>query len=331
MTLTRAYLRAQGWADADFDKPIITVASPWSTANPCNWHHRELTDLLVEAIELKGGRAFVAGTPIISDGMTQGTAGMRYSLPSRDLIADCIETMHEGYAADAIVALAGCDKSVPAAAMPLARSNAIGLALYGGTAQPGRCAGCVNTSGGAGLDGAVVCEAIGAYGAGLISQRRLGDIEENAFPGVGTCSAMFTANTMSCALEALGLSPPGTASHPAVEKSEPRGPNAKVSAQKRKDVQQAVDMLWGLMASGRTARQILTMEAFENAIAVVYALGGSTNAVLHLLAIARERGHGALHAGKSLCKHPRLDLNTPAFCNLVCVPLPFPSPFPTAL
>jgi dihydroxy-acid dehydratase len=144
MATSRANLRAIGWGEGDFRKPIVTVASPWSNANPCNYHHRELTDLMVDAIERRGGKAFVAGTPIISDGMTQGTPGMKYSLISREYIADCVELMHEGYMADAMITLGGCDKSVPAAAMPLARTDAVGLMLYGGTALPGLCEGCTN-------------------------------------------------------------------------------------------------------------------------------------------------------------------------------------------
>ena len=144
MMTSRANLRAIGWSEGDFRKPIVTIASPWSNANPCNYHHRELTDLMVDAIERRGGKAFVAGTPIISDGMTQGTPGMKYSLISREYIADCVELMHEGYMADAMITLGGCDKSVPAAAMPLARTDTVGLMLYGGTARPGLCEGCSN-------------------------------------------------------------------------------------------------------------------------------------------------------------------------------------------
>jgi len=200
-----------------------------------------------------------------------------------------VELMHEGYLADGMITLAGCDKSVPAAAMPLARCDAVGIALYGGTAQPGKCEGCVNNKGGQGLDGAAICEAIGAYGSGRMSEEQLSGIEAGSIPGVGTCSAMFTANTMSCALEAMGISPPGTASHPAVDKDCPlKGAAQRVSAQKRADVTSAVELLWQLLEQRTTARQIITLKSLENAITVVYALGGSTNAVLHLLAIARE-------------------------------------------
>ena len=210
MLATRSNLRAIGWTDEDFEKPIVTIGSPWSNALPCNIHHRDLADMFVDAIERRGGKAFVCGTPVISDGETQGSFGMKYSLISRDYIADCIEIMHEGYMADAMINLAGCDKTVPAAAMPIPRHDSIGMVLYGGTALPGACDGCVNSYGGKGLDPKDVMESIGAYGAGKIDKKQLRDIETSALPGPGTCSAMFTANTMSSANEALGLSPPTT-------------------------------------------------------------------------------------------------------------------------
>lgn len=282
MSMARGNLRATGWTDEDFSKPIITIGSPWTNANPCNNRIRELTDLLVEAVEEAGGKAFVAGTPVISDGMTNGSDAMRYSLISRDYIADCIEIMHEGYMADAMITLSGCDKTVPAALMPIPRGNHFGLTLYGGTALPGHCAGCSNAHGGEGLDAKDVMEAIGSYSAGKISADDLAKLEARALPGSGTCSAMFTANTMSSAIEALGMSPPGTASHPVVDF------NNRLSDQKRLDVRAAVQLLLNLMRRNIRSRDIMTMQAFENAITVVYALGGSTNAILHLLALAHE-------------------------------------------
>lgn len=161
----------------------------------------------------------MAGTPVISDGMTNGSVGMKYSLISRDYIADSIEIMHEGYMADALITLSGCDKTVPAALMPIPRGNNIGLTLYAGTALPGKCDGCYNAHGGDGLDAKDVMEAIGALGSGKISQTTLDQLEKTALPGSGTCSAMFTANTMSSAIEALGMSPPGTASRPVVDRN----------------------------------------------------------------------------------------------------------------
>lgn len=282
MSMARGNLRAVGWTDDDFKKPIITIGSPWTNANPCNNRVRELTDLLVEAVERAGGKAFVAGTPVISDGMTNGSDAMRYSLISRDYIADCIEMMHEGYMADAVITLSGCDKTVPAALMPIPRGNHIGLTLYAGTALPGHCVGCTNAHGGAGLDAKDVMEAIGSYASGKTTAEQLSKLEARALPGSGTCSAMFTANTMSSAIEALGMSPPGTASHPVVDF------NNRLSDQKKLDVQATVQLLFNLLRRRIRSRDIITREAFENAITVVYALGGSTNAILHLLAIAHE-------------------------------------------
>lgn len=274
---------ATGWQDADFQKPIITIGAPWTNANPCNNRVRELADLLAEEVEKAGGKAFVAGTPVISDGMTNGTEAMQYSLPSRDLIADCLETMLEGYMADAIITLGGCDKTVPAALMPIARHNAIGLTLYAGTALPGHCSGCFNTHGGHGLDAKDVMEGIGAVGRGRMEKRVLEELERGALPGSGTCSALFTANTMSAAIEALGMAPPGTSSHPAVSL-----PSNDLTQQKKDDCKVAVQLVFNLLRKKIQARDIITKKALENAITVVYALGGSTNAVLHLLAIAHE-------------------------------------------
>jgi dihydroxy-acid dehydratase len=185
MTASRANLRATGWKDDDFAKPVITVGSPWSNALPCNFHIRELADQVCASIERQGGKAFVCGTPVISDGMTNGSDGMKYSLISREIIADCIETFHEGYMADALFTLGGCDKSTPAALMPLPRVDGIGVTLYGGTAMPGRCDGCHNGKGGDGLDAGVLMEAIGSYGVGRMSQEELDRLERHALPGAG--------------------------------------------------------------------------------------------------------------------------------------------------
>ena len=213
---SRANLRAAGWTDADFDKPVITVGMPWSNALPCNNHLRDLTDEVCAAVERQGGMPFVCGTPVISDGMTNGSEGMKYSLMSRELIADCIELMHEGYMADALITLSGCDKSVPAALMPIPRVDGIGITMYGGTAMPGQCEGCTNSKGGSGLDAKDVMEAIGSYSAGEMSEEDLEKYERHSLPGSGTCSAMFTANTMSSCIEGLGMSVPHSASRPAL-------------------------------------------------------------------------------------------------------------------
>jgi dihydroxy-acid dehydratase len=258
----RAMLRAVDFTDEDFAKPIITVACPFTNATPCNDHIREL-------------KPFLFGTPVISDGETMGMEGMKYSLMSRDLIADCIETMHEGYAADGILTLSGCDKSIPGALMPILRNNGIGLTLYGGTILPGRYKG---------EDLTIVSafEAVGAHGAGKMTDEELHQVECHSCPGAGSCGGMYTANTMASAIEAMGMSVPGSASHAAVDREN------RISPEKRKDCIDSVTALVGLLDRRIRARDIATKEAFENAIAVMMALGGSTNGVLHLLALAHE-------------------------------------------
>ena len=271
----RAMLRAVDFTDEDFAKPIITVACPFTNATPCNDHIRNLGDILSREIEQAGGKAFLFGTPVISDGETMGMEGMKYSLMSRDLIADCIETMHEGYAADGILTVSGCDKSIPGALMPILRNNAIGLTLYGGTILPGRYKG---------EDLTVVnaFEAIGAHGAGKMTDEELHQVECHSCPGSGSCGGMYTANTMASAIEAMGMSVPGSAAHAAVDRRN------RIAVKKRKDCVDSVKALVGLLDRGIRARDIATREAFENAIAVMLALGGSTNGVLHLLALAHE-------------------------------------------
>jgi len=215
LTCSRANLRASGYfKDEDFGKPIITVAAPYSNALPCNNHFQELAEIMKVEIEKLGGKAFVTYPPVISDGETNGTYGMKYSLISRDYIADTIEIMHEGYMADAIITLGGCDKSVPGALMPLARLNLIGVTLYGGAAWPG------HIEGKRGLDGGSVMEGIGAYGAGLLEIEDLYKLECLALPGTGSCSAMFTACTMASIIEALGMSLPHSSSHTAADDRE---------------------------------------------------------------------------------------------------------------
>lgn len=282
MTLSRAMFRVVGWQDGDFRKPLITVAAPYTNANPCNDRVMTLAHAVVEAIEAEGGKAVIAPTPVISDGITQGSPAMRYSLISRDYIADCIEIMHEGYMCDAMITLCGCDKTVPGAAMPIPRHDSIGLSLYAGTALPGQCEGCVGTQGQAGLDPGSLMESIGAYGRGKIDKETFEKYEKFSLPGSGTCSAMFTANSMASAIEALGLSLPNSASNPVVTATNELNPD------KLEDCKRAAKTVMALLKNKTSSRQILTMEAFHNAITVVYALGGSTNAVLHLLALAKE-------------------------------------------
>lgn len=272
---SRAMLRAVGFSDEDFTKPIITVACPHTNITPCNAHIRDLGDIVSQAITHNQGKSIVFGTPVISDGETMGMEGMKYSLVSRELIADCIEMMHEGYAADGILTLSGCDKTIPAALIPLARTNAIGLTLYGGSILPGKLHG---------QDLTIVStfEAVGKFSAGGIDAKELHKVECHSCPGSGSCGGMYTANTMASAIEAMGMSIPGSAAHPAVDT------NNKISKQKQQDCQDSIKALFNLLEKGIRARDIMTRKAFENAITVVMALGGSTNAVLHLLSLAHE-------------------------------------------
>jgi dihydroxy-acid dehydratase len=271
----RAMLRAVGFGNDDFEKPIITLGVAYTNATPCNDHIRQLGDLVHAGIKKNGGMPFECGSPVVSDGETMGTEGMKYSLMSRDLIADCFETMHEAYRADGLITISGCDKSIPGSLMPLARNNSIGLTLYGGTILPGKYKG---------EDLTIVSsfEAIGAHGAGKIDDEELHQIECHSCPGAGACGGMFTANTMASTIEALGMSLPGTASHAAVDRAN------KVSANKKDDCERTAAAVFNLLEQGIRARDIMTPKAFENAITVMMALGGSTNAVLHYLALAHE-------------------------------------------
>jgi len=271
----RSQMRAVRWKDDDFHKPMVTVAAPYSNALPCNDHIRTLGDLAFEEIEKRGGKPIQFGTPVVSDGITMGVNGMRYSLPSRDLIADCVELMHEAYMCDGILTLSGCDKTIPGVLMPLARNNSIGLTLYGGSILTGRF-----------QDKAISIAdnfvAIGAYSVGKMTKEELRTVEKCACPGAGSCPGMFTANTMATAIEALGMSVPGSSSHVAVDV------HNNISNGKKRDISESVKALFGLLKKGIRARDIMTKEAFENAITVMYALGGSTNGILHLLALAHE-------------------------------------------
>lgn len=272
----RAHMRAIGFKDEDFVKPLITVACPYINVIPCNFQFRELADLVIEAVEEEGGKAVLCCTPVISDAMTMGTSGMKYSLISRDWITDCIEITHAGYTGDGMICLAGCDKTIPGVTMALPRLDACGVVIYGGTMLPGCGKKHTNLSAGSPF------EALGSYSAGSMDIEDLKDIECHAIPGAGACGGMFTANTMSSVVETLGLSLPGSASGVAVD-----GENKVISAKKR-EVKEAVRALFSLMKSGKTAKNILSRKAFENAVTVMYALGGSTNGVLHLLALAHE-------------------------------------------
>ncbi len=274
-TAARTMLRAVRFTDEDFDKPIIALAVPYTNGTPCNDHVRVLGDLVQQAIEDAGGKAIVFGTPVVSDGISMGTEAMKYSLVSREVIADSIELMTEGYRVDAVITLSGCDKTIPGALMPIARNNLAGLTLYGGSILPGEYQGKV-------LNIVSAFEAIGAHCAGKIDAEELHAVECHACPGAGSCAGMYTANTMASAIEAMGMSLPGAASNLAVDTGN------EISAEKREDCTRAANAVMALLQSGLKARDIMTRQAFENALTVAWALGGSTNAVLHLLALAHE-------------------------------------------
>ena len=267
----RAMLKGIGFTDDDLARPIIGVANTWIETMPCNFHLRTLAARVKEGIRAAGGTPMEFNTIAISDGVTMGTEGMKASLVSREIIADSIELVGRGHMFDAVVALVGCDKTIPGAAMALIRLNVPGFALYGGSIAPGHFKGRDVTV----LD---VYEAIGANAAGKMSDADLRELENVACPGAGACGGQFTANTMAMALEFIGLSPMGTASVPATD---PRKGEVGV---------RSGQLIMDLLRRGVTPRDILTRQAFENAIAGVAASGGSTNAVLHLLAMAREAG-----------------------------------------
>ena len=276
-TPARTMLRAVGFADEDFHKPLIAVAVPYTNGTPCNDHIRQLGDLLQQEIEAAGGKAIVFGTPVVSDGISMGTEAMKYSLVSREVIADSIELMTEGYQVDGVVTLSGCDKTIPAALMPIARNDLVGITLYGGSILPG-------LHGGQELNIVSSFEAVGAHAAGMIDETELHHIECHACPGAGSCGGMYTANTMAAAIEAMGMSPPGSSSNMAADRSN------QISQEKKDDVTASARLLFTLLEKNITARDIMTRKAFENGLTVAWALGGSTNAVLHLLALAREAG-----------------------------------------
>ncbi len=266
----RAMLRAVGMTDDDWTKPQVGVASSWNEVTPCNMPLDRLAKRAKVGVRAAGGFPLEFMTIAVSDGISMGHEGMRASLVSREVIADSIETMVHAERFDALVTLAGCDKSLPGMMMAAARLNVPSVFLYGGTILPGR--------GGHGeaLDIVSVFEAVGSYAAGKLTAEELDLIEHNACPTIGSCAGMFTANTMAAVAEALGMSLPGSSSAPAVDR-------------RRDDLAYASgEAVVALVEAGIRPRQILTREAFENAIAVVNALGGSTNAVLHLLAIANE-------------------------------------------
>ena len=262
-------LKAIGFTDEDLKKPIIGVANTWIETMPCNYNLRELAVKVKEGIRAAGGTPMEFNTIAISDGITMGTEGMKASLVSREVIADSIELMVRGHMFDGIVALVACDKTIPGAAMALLRLNIPGVLLYGGTILPGRYQD-------RDISIMEVFEAMGAHDAGRITDQELLEIENHACPGAGACGGQYTANTMATVMELIGLSPMGTAAVPQVDK------------RKEAVAYRCGQIILDAVRSERRAREICTRHAFENAIAGVAATGGSTNAVLHLLAMARE-------------------------------------------
>jgi dihydroxy-acid dehydratase len=267
-TPSRAMLRAVGFVDADFDKPQVGVASTWSNLTPCNMHIDELAKLAAGGVEQAGAKAVTFNTITVSDGIANGTPGMRYSLVSREVIADSIETVVGAQGFDGVIAIGGCDKNLPGCMMAIARLDRPAIFVYGGTIKPGADK----------RDIVSVFEAIGGRTRGTVSEEQLKFVERTAIPGPGSCAGMYTANTMASAIEALGMSLPNSSAQDAI------------SGQKRDDCRRAGQAVVKLIKDGITPRRILNRRSFENAITVVIALGGSTNAVLHLLAIASSAG-----------------------------------------
>ncbi|MBT3722539.1 MAG: dihydroxy-acid dehydratase [Gammaproteobacteria bacterium] len=268
---SRSMLRAVGFEDADFKKPQIGIASTWSMVTPCNMHIDKLADDAAAGANAAKGKAVVFNTITISDGISMGTEGMKYSLVSREVIADSIETVAACEGFDAVVAIGGCDKNMPGCMMGLARLNRPSVFVYGGTIMPG-CHDNKNT------DIVSVFEAVGAQAQNKITKKELFQIEKTAIPGAGSCGGMYTANTMASAIEAMGMSLPGSSAQ------------AAISADKTKDCVEAGKAAVKLLKANIRPKDIMTKKAFENAITMIIALGGSTNAVLHLLAMASSIG-----------------------------------------
>ena len=263
---SRAMLRAVGFRDEDFSKPQVGIASTWSMVTPCNMHIDGLADLAGAGADGAGGKSVVFNTITVSDGISMGTQGMRYSLVSREVIADSIEAVAAAEGFDGLVAIGGCDKNMPGCVMALARLNRPSVFVYGGTIQPGPKH----------RDVISVFEAVGGVAAGRISEAELHEVESTAIPGPGSCAGMYTANTMASAIEALGMSLANSSAQEAISEA------------KRIDCRRAGQAVMRLLERGITPADILSKEAFENAITTVIALGGSTNAVLHLLAVAHD-------------------------------------------
>jgi dihydroxy-acid dehydratase len=288
----RAFLRGIGYDEEALSKPLVAVANTWIETMPCNFHLRALAAKVKEGIREAGGTPMELNTIAISDGITMGTMGMRASLPSRELIADSIELVCSAHMFDAVIAIAGCDKTIPATVMALCRLDVPSLMLYGGSILPGHFHGETVTV-------QEVFEAVGALEAGRISEQELSELEAVASPGAGACGGQFTANTMAMAFEALGISPPGPSGVPATNPAKP-----EVAAE-------AGRMVLDVLARGQRPSEIITKASLENAIAAIACSGGSTNGVLHLLAIANEMG-----VELTIDDFDRISERTPLLCDL---------------
>ncbi|HSW18065.1 MAG TPA: dihydroxy-acid dehydratase, partial [Ramlibacter sp.] len=288
----RSMFYGMGYKETDFGKPMVGVANGHSTITPCNSGLQKLADAAVEGLLESGANPQTFGTPTISDGMAMGTEGMKYSLVSREVISDCIETCVQGQWMDGVVVVGGCDKNMPGGLMGMLRANVPAIYVYGGTILPGKWKG-------QDLNIVSVFEAVGQNAAGKMSDQELKDIEQHAIPGTGSCGGMYTANTMSSAFEALGISLPysSTMANPHDEKMN----SAKASAK----------VLVEAIKKGIKPRDIVTKEAIENAVAVIMATGGSTNAVLHFLAIAH-----AAEVEWTIDDFERVRQRTPVLCDL---------------
>ncbi len=267
----RAYLHGIGYSAEDLAKPIVGVAHSWIETMPCNFNNRVLASKVKEGVRAAGGTPMELNTIAISDGITMGTSGMRASLVSRELIADSIELVASAHCFDALVTISGCDKTIPGSVMALARLDIPGLMLYGGSIKPGHYKGAEVTI-------QQVFEAVGEYAAGKITEQELHELEEVASPGAGACGGQFTANTMAMAFEALGISPAGSAMVPAED------------GRKLDVARECGELVMDVLRAGRLPSEVMSKDALENAIAAVATSGGSTNGVLHLLAVARELG-----------------------------------------
>ncbi|MEA2272826.1 MAG: dihydroxy-acid dehydratase, partial [Solirubrobacteraceae bacterium] len=288
----RAYLKGIGYDDEALAKPLVAVASTWIETMPCNFHLRALAAKVKEGVRAAGGTPMELNTIAISDGITMGTPGMKTSLVSREVIADSIELVVRGHLFDAVIALSGCDKTIPGTVMAIARLDVPAVMLYGGSIAPGRFRGQDVTI-------QEVFEAVGAHAAGTMSDEDLAELEAAASPGAGACGGQFTANTMAMAFEAMGISPMGSSLVPAMD-----GGKADVA-------RAAGELVMDVLSRGQRPSDIITRESLENAIAAIACSGGSTNGVLHLLAVAREAG-----IELSIDDFDEISRRTPLLCDL---------------